>query len=159
MPEHGEGTAATEQWVELPKLPGYWRVGTKIISNDGAQLKWEKEHNPDLLLMLLKAGKADQGSQRLAAEIISAAATRALPKCKINREFRDLLIAESLIYYAQWGIRPGQAQSLIAEDCSVSEAHVRKVAGNKELMKRGKASLLDERLWSAWHKANNRSVG
>jgi hypothetical protein len=116
-------------------MPGYFQGNGRIFSNDDARGTWEREHDPADLLALLDAGKADLRTQRLAAELIRAAAPKALPKRHADREYRDGVIARCVVDLLDRGIRVGKARALVAETFGLNDETVRAIMkrpGSKE---------------------------
>jgi hypothetical protein len=125
---------------------GWHRPDGYTLGNARAREAWESEHNPDDLLTLLTGGKADFASQRLAADIIRQAATKPLPKPKVDRVWRDRTIAECVYYAREAGQAAGDAYSEIADIFGLSAEHVRKVALHKDLMGWAEMAILQRRI-------------
>lgn len=123
----------------LGRVDGYQNVN--IIARN----HWERLHNADILLALLSGGKADRASQRLAADIIQMTKTKRLPKRQTDRAERDRVIAGLMCDARADGETAGDTYVMIASIFGLSTEHVRKVALNKDLMKKVAEDLFVER--------------
>src|SRR5207344_1175185 len=101
--------------------------------NGSAREAWAECYDPKLLLNLLKAGRADIRSQRLAATIIVQAADKRLPQPRIDIKWRNRWVALELYRWRERGHPPGKAQAAVAEIFRLSVETVRKIDARADL--------------------------
>jgi hypothetical protein len=125
---------------------GWFIKGTRMFSNETARLSWEEEHDPEPLLALLDAGKADLRTQRLAAALIKQAAEKPLPRRHTDREARDRCIALCVMQLERKGLATGEAYALVARarGLSVGVETIRKAARRPSYMRYAKEVLAME---------------
>ena len=158
--------AEEQQWrdslSELPLCPSQYcytdkRGKAHIVTNDGARRAWTEDHDPELLMVLLRGGRADLRSQHMAAEIIRLAGSQKLPTPKATKAYRtsrDQAIAELVHELRQVGMPAGKAQREAAAAFRVSDDLVKATCDRPDLRQHVVMAEFERKL-----RRRNRPVG
>lgn len=149
--EEISAAAAEEErsWVgtlrESTRLSG-WFVGDglRLVNNASARRAWEDDHNPEPMVMLLNAGKADILTQRLATQLIVDATTKRLPKRREDKKNRNEIIAECVLSLWVDGMGKGDAQLEVANSFGISAETVRNIMDEPGAVEAAKFRLLEQ---------------